>query len=101
MPGRLACERGTHFGHENLVRRGLRPELLPLEAALFAVIFWGDEAGYVPLSKTPFLFLVAWGSLRLRGLRWRDVGLQIPARWPRIAAFGIAGAWRCGCSSSS
>jgi uncharacterized protein len=73
----------------SLVRRGLRPELLPLEAALIAVIFWGDEAGYVPLSKTPFLFLVAWGSLRLRGLRWRDVGLQIPARWPRIAVFGI------------
>ena len=41
------------------VRRHLRPGLLPLEIALFAAIFWGDEAGYVPLSKTPFLFLVA------------------------------------------
>jgi membrane protease YdiL (CAAX protease family) len=73
-----------------LVRRGLRPELLPLEIALVAAIFWGDEAGYVPLSKTPFLFLVAWASLRLRGLRWRDVGLRMPERWPRIAAFGAA-----------
>ena len=73
-----------------LVRRGLRPELLPLEIALIAAIFWGDEAGYVPLSKTPFLFVVAWGSLLVRGLRWRDVGLRIPEGWQRIAAFGIA-----------
>lgn len=74
----------------SLVRRGLRPELLPLEAALIVGLFWGDEAGYVPLSKTPFLFLVAWGSLRLRGLRWRDVGLRLPERWRRAAAIGIA-----------
>ena len=72
------------------VRRGLRPELLPLELALIAAIFWGDEAGYVPLSKTPFLFLVAWASLRLRGLRWRDVGLSLPDGWPRFAAIGMA-----------
>ena len=74
----------------SLVRRGLRPGLLPLELALIAAIFWGDEAGYVPLSKTPFLFLVAWASLRLRGLRWRDVGLSLPTPWPRFAAIGLA-----------
>ena len=68
----------------------LRPGLLPLEIALFAAVFWGDEAGYVPLSKTPFLFLIAWGSLRLRGLRWRDVGLCLPERWPRLVAIGVA-----------
>jgi hypothetical protein len=72
------------------VRRHLRPGLLPLEIALFAAIFWGDEAGYVPLSKTPFLFLVAWGSLWLRGPRWRDVGLRMPEGWLRIAALGVA-----------
>ena len=74
----------------SLVRWGLRPELLPLELALIAAIFWGDAAGYVPLSKTPFLFLVAWASLRLRGLRWRDVGLSLPDGWPRFAAIGMA-----------
>jgi CAAX protease family protein len=68
----------------------LRPELLPIELALVVAIFWADQAGYIPLSKTPFLFLVAWGSLRLRGLRWRDVGLRLPERWPRTAAIGIA-----------
>ena len=74
----------------SLVRRGLRPELLAVELALIAAIFWGDEAGYVPLSKTPFLFIVAWGSLRLRDLRWRDVGLSLPPAWPRYAAIGLA-----------
>lgn len=74
----------------SLVRRGLRPELVPLEAALFVGIFVGDEAGYIPLSKTPILFLVAWGSLRLRGLHWRDVGLCLPEHWQRAAAIGIA-----------
>ena len=73
-----------------LVRRGLRPELLPLEIALIAAIFWADEAGYVPLSKTPFLFLVAWASLRLRALGWRDAGLRLPSRWQRVAAVGVA-----------
>ena len=68
----------------------LRPGLFPLEIALFAAVFWGDEAGYVPLSKTPFLFLIAWASLRLRGLRWRDVGLCLPERWPRLVAIGVA-----------
>ena len=72
-----------------LVRNGLRPELLPIEIALIAAIFWADEAGFVPLSKTPFLFIAAWASLRLRGLRWRDVGLKLPERWRRIAAIGV------------
>ena len=26
----------------------------------------------------------------MRGLRWRDVGLLLPAAWPRLAAIGIA-----------
>jgi uncharacterized protein len=73
----------------SLVRKAPRPALLPVEIALVAAIFWADEAGYVPLSKTPFLFLVAWGSLRLRGLRWRDVGLALPARWRRLALIGV------------
>ena len=67
-----------------------RPGLLAIELALIAAVFWGDSAGYVPLSKTPFLLLVAWASLRLRGQRWRDVGLSLPARWPRLVAIGVA-----------
>jgi uncharacterized protein len=74
--------------------RRLRPELLPLELALFAAIFWADAASLIPVSKTPLLLLVAWGSLRLRGLGARDVGLQWPERWPRAVAIGLA--WGAG-----
>ena len=43
--------------------------------------------GYLPLPILP-LFVVAWVSLRLRGLRWRDVGLKRPKRW--LSTIGYA-----------
>jgi hypothetical protein len=36
--------------------------------------------GYLPFPILP-LFLVAWASLRLRRMHWRDVGLKRPNRW--------------------
>jgi len=92
----------------NAAPRRLRPELLPLELGLFALVFWADEAGYVPLSKTPFLFLVAWGSLWLRGLLgyWPDLtafnglvgnaallAVYLALNWV-LAAFGEEAVWR-------
>ncbi len=68
----------------------LRPELLPFELALIAGIFWADAAGYVPLSKTPFLLIVAWGSMWLRGVSWRDAGLTLLPDWRRLAVIGVA-----------
>jgi hypothetical protein len=32
---------------------------------------------------------VGWGSLRLRRLSWRDVGLRAPASWPRTLLIGV------------
>ena len=64
--------------------------LFPFEVALFALIFWADGAGLVPMSKTPFLFLVAWLSLRLRGLGWRSAGLEVDRRWASLVGIGIA-----------
>jgi membrane protease YdiL (CAAX protease family) len=63
--------------------------LLPFELALFGLFFWADGAGLVPLSKTPFLFLVAWASLRLRGLGWRSVGLRFDRRWLGLLGIGV------------
>jgi len=79
----------------NGVAKRLRPELLPFELALIAAVFWTDEAGYIPLSKTPVLLLVAWGSMWLRGVSWRDAGFCLP---PQSAS---SSASRCGFSSSS
>lgn len=64
--------------------------LFPFEVALFALIFWADGAGLIPLSKTPFLFLVAWISLRLRGSGWRAAGLNVNRRWMALLSIGIA-----------
>ena len=67
-----------------------KPHLFPFELALFALIFWADGAGLIPLSKTPFLFLVGWASLRLRGLGWRSAGLKLDRRWPALLSIGVA-----------
>jgi membrane protease YdiL (CAAX protease family) len=64
--------------------------LFGVELALFAAIFWADAAGFIPFSKTPFLFLVALGSMWLRRASWRSLGLALPARWGRIALIGLA-----------
>lgn len=68
----------------------LHPGLLPVELLLIAALFWADERGWIPLSKTPFLLLIAWGSMRLRGVTWRDAGLLLPPGWKRLAAVGVA-----------
>lgn len=66
--------------------------LFPFELALFALVFWADKAGFVPVSKTPFLFLIAWASLIVRRQSWKAVGLSLDARWLRLAGIGaVAG----------
>ncbi|HEY0115259.1 MAG TPA: hypothetical protein VGB54_06025, partial [Allosphingosinicella sp.] len=65
---------------------GRKLYLFPFELALFALIFWADGAGLIPLSKTPFLLLVAWLSLRLRGSGWRAAGLNVDRRWLALLA---------------
>ena len=51
-----------------------------------------DRYGLVPFSKTPFLLVAGWISLRLRGLRWRDTGFVRPVSWARAMAVGtVAG----------
>lgn len=65
--------------------------VLPIvEVLAVAAIFWADANGWVPVSKTPFLLLLAWASLRLRGLRWREVGLHWPDNGWQLLAVGVA-----------
>lgn len=47
-----------------------------------------DWFGLVPLSRTPFLLLICWLSLRVRRLRWRSVGLYRPERFARAVGIG-------------
>jgi uncharacterized protein len=63
--------------------------LVFLELALFVCIEIADRYDLIPLSPNPFLVVFAWISLRMRGLRWRDVGFTRPPGWPHALAIGV------------
>lgn len=56
-----------------------------LEFALFVIVFALGTYNYLPISHTPYLFLLAWFLLIVRGKRWADVGL----RWPKHALSAV------------
>jgi uncharacterized protein len=66
----------------------MKPSLfIPLELLLLLVCAAAILLVQFPLPILP-LFLIAWGSLRLRHLRWRDVGLRRPEKW--LPTIGLA-----------
>jgi membrane protease YdiL (CAAX protease family) len=62
--------------------------LLLAEFAIVAGLFVADVYHDIFFSKTPYLFFLAWVSLRLRGMRWKEIGFERPESWGR--AFGVA-----------
>jgi CAAX protease family protein len=60
-----------------------------VELGLVALLFVADKYHLVPLSKTPFLLLLAWASLRVRGMSWRDIGLARNRNWSATLVMGI------------
>ena len=64
--------------------------LLIVEALVIATVFHLDYIGLLPVSKTPYLFLLGWISIRLRGLRWKDVGLTVNQPFLKLLAIGLA-----------
>ncbi len=72
-------------------REARRDRLILLSelSALIALTI-ADARGLVPLSRTPFLLLLCWASLRLRRLAWRDIGFTRAPRLARAVAVGIA-----------
>jgi membrane protease YdiL (CAAX protease family) len=63
--------------------------LVVAEFATVAALFIADIYHHIFISKTPDLFLLGWVSLRLRGMRWRDVGFTRPPRWGMAFLIGI------------
>jgi len=51
--------------------------LFIVEIVGIAAVFWLDSRHLLPVSKTPYLFLLGWVSLRWRSLDWKDVGLSL------------------------
>ena len=64
--------------------------LVLAEFAVVAGLFVADIYHHIFLSKTPYLFLLGWASLRLRGLRWKEVGFARPKSWGRAILWGVA-----------
>ena len=65
------------------------PWLALLEFAIVAGLFYADVHHHIFVSKTPYLFLLGWISLRLRGLRWKDVGFARPRNWAIAITVGV------------
>jgi membrane protease YdiL (CAAX protease family) len=63
---------------------------LLVELLIVAALFYGDFKHLVPFSKTPFLLLLAWLSLRLRNLRWKDVGLDGSESLSKTILIGVS-----------
>src|SRR5438477_3566869 len=64
--------------------------LIIVELMVVALIFVADAHHLIPVSKTPFLVVFAWISLRSRKLTWQRVGLSIYKDWATTVALGIA-----------
>jgi hypothetical protein len=60
------------------------------ELCVVALIFVADVRHLIPISKTPFILLFGWISLRLRKIGWRGVGLSVYRNWKTTLALGIA-----------
>src|SRR5689334_18751959 len=59
------------------------------EFAIVTGLFVADVYHHIYFSKTPYLFLLGWASLRLRGMRWKDVGFSRPKGWGKAFGMGI------------
>ncbi len=65
------------------------PLLALCEFGGIALIFWADAHHQIYLSKTLYLFPLAWFSLWLRGLRWTDLGLVRFQNWRKTVLVGV------------
>ena len=67
--------------------------LFILEALIIFTLFWADIHHWrhvVIFSKTPYLLVLGWISLRIRGVSCKSIGFTRPTNWWRAIAFGVA-----------
>lgn len=64
------------------------------EFALVAIVYVAREHHVLKVSATPYLFLLGWTSLRLRGVQWKQIGF----RWYRTSALTLLLGTACGVS---
>jgi uncharacterized protein len=64
--------------------------LLFVEFAVVAAIFFADRHHLIFFSKTPYLLVLAWLSLRIRKVSWKQIGSTLYGNWPRTLLLGIS-----------
>jgi hypothetical protein len=79
------------MAHSISYQRGRRDSigLALAEFAIVAALFVADVYHHILFSKVPYLFLLGWASLRLRGMRWKDVGFARPRSWRTALIVGV------------
>lgn len=63
--------------------------LVFVESVLIAAIYIGRQHHILKVSATPYLFLLGWISLRVRRIRWKDVGFRRYRTWATTLVLGI------------
>lgn len=55
-----------------------------------ALVVGANIFDVVPITETPWLVLIGWLSLRLRGLTWKTLGLRRPKNWVTTIVLALA-----------
>ena len=64
--------------------------LVFVEFAIAAAIYVGREHHILKVSAIPYLLLLAWISLRVRRVQWKQIGFRRYLTWPTTLLLGIA-----------
>jgi membrane protease YdiL (CAAX protease family) len=64
--------------------------LVLVEFAIVASIYIGREHHILKVSAIPYLLLLAWISLRVRRVQWKQIGFTRYLTWPTTLLLGIA-----------
>ena len=65
-----------------------------VEFAVVVAIYVARQHHTLKVSATPYLLLLAWISLRLRGVQWKEIGFTRYRTWATTLLLGVA----CGAS---
>ena len=64
--------------------------LVLIEFALVVAVYGARQQHLLKVSATPYLLLVAWISLRLRRIQWKQIGFTSYRTWVMTLLLGIA-----------
>lgn len=88
QPAHLTAYQSFRLRSKSLLRNN--KWVIGAEVIVALIVIVAYLADFLPFSETPFLFLLGWISLRLRGVGWPSVGFKRPASWRRTISLGIA-----------